>query len=480
MAVLHRYVNLALLALLCLTICGTTHVFGEASTSISLPDTPVGKGLGMWLDAFNSGNRETIRAFAAVHMFAKLGKSVPADAIADRLAERSKEVGGYDVRQIIKATPDKIAVAVQAGRFGYWYELQMSVTTDASQKILGTREDAIDPPAELLPKEKLGDVEIHDRVDALVTKLIDADHFSGAILIAWDGKPVYQRAAGMANRTWNALNQIDTKFNVASIGKMFTAVATMQLVENGKLSLDDAVGKILPVYADSDLGRRVTIRHLLSHTSGLTIGDANLPDKSATLAFEPGSKFQYSNDGFNLLATIIEKVSGQAYHDYVREHVFKPAGMNDSDNYDLETDPPNLSTGYMDSPDGVRRDNIFHLPHRGIGSGLGYSTAPDMVKFQLALVHHALLNEQSLNTLWTGQIDTGRHAKYGFGCYIAQYNNTRIIWHSGGWMGITDHFDMYPDLGYTVVILNNIDSAPTPLAQTIRGWLTQGTAMTKD
>jgi len=148
--------------------------------------------------------------------------------------------------------------------------------------------------------------------------------------------------------------------------------------------------------------------------------------------------------------------------------------MNDTDNYDLETDPPNLSTGYMDGPNHTRLDNIFHLPHRGIGCGLGYSTAPDMVKFNLALLNHNLLNEQSLNTLWTGQVDTGREGKYGFGCFATQYNSTRIIWHSGGWMGITDHFDMYPDLGYTVVILNNIDSRPTPIASMIRGWLTQG------
>ena len=443
--------------------------------TVALPDTPVGNELRGWLDSLNSSDREKMRAFITEHTATRAGRTPPIDMLTNRHFDRFKNSGGYELRKINAATPDKIAVVVQSRRFGYWHEIQMAVTPTEPHKILGTSEAGTEPPAELLPSGKLSNSDIHDRVDALVSKLIAADQFSGVILVAKDGVPIYQRAAGVANRVWNAPNQIDTKFNVASIGKMFTAVATMQLVENGKLSLDDTVGKILPDYGSTDLARRVTMRHLLTHTSGLPGGDFGEPDKSASLAFEPGSKFQYSNGGFNLLAAIIAKASGQSYYDYVREHVFKPAGMNDTDNYDLESDPPNLATGFMDAPNGHRLDNIFHLPHRGVGCGLGYSAAPDMVKFNLALLHHVLLNEQSLDALWTGRIDAGRHSEYGFGCYIRQYNNTRIIWHSGGWMGITDHFDMYPDLGYTVVILNNIDSAPTPLALTIRGWLTQGT-----
>jgi CubicO group peptidase (beta-lactamase class C family) len=192
-------------------------------------------------------------------------------------------------------------------------------------------------------------------------------------------------------------------------------------------------------------------------------------------AFEPGKKFLYSNSGYNLLGAIIEKASGQSYYDYVRDHIFKPAGMNNTDNYDLDTDVPNLACGYMSEPDGRRRNNIYRLPVRGIPCGLGYSTAPDMLKFDIALRNHTLLRERSLKELWTSRIDNKRSGQYGYGCQIRQYAGTRVIWHGGGFVGITNQFEIYPELGYTVVILNNIDSNPLGLVRKVREWIVQGT-----
>jgi CubicO group peptidase (beta-lactamase class C family) len=193
-------------------------------------------------------------------------------------------------------------------------------------------------------------------------------------------------------------------------------------------------------------------------------------------AFEPGSKFLYSNCGYYLLGAIIEKASDESYHDYVRAHVFKAAGMTDTDNYDLDTDPPNLAKGYMDnSRGGRRRSNIFQLPIRGLPVGLGYSTAGDLLKFGEALRNNTLLTSESLPTLQTPRIPTGRDGHYGYGCHLRTYNGTRIVWHGGGWVGITNQFEMYPDLGYTVVTLCNIDNNPTPIAMKLREWLTQGT-----
>jgi CubicO group peptidase (beta-lactamase class C family) len=479
-------------------VCGSivTQVLAAPSTSgpTTAPATPAGEALGAWLAAVNSGDRETIRAFVTEHLAPPPDGNLPIDAIVNRNLGRFTDSGGLELRKVVASEPHKIAAAVQARRTGYWSEIQMAVTEQPPHRILGTGQRGIEAPPELLPKERLDEAQLRERIDALISTLVEADQFSGAILVARDGQPIYQRAVGFADRGWNVPNAIDTKFNVASIGKMFTAVAVAQLVERGKLSYDDTIGKVLPDYPQKDVATKVTIAHLLSHTSGLPLGGSDAKDLFARRfrnvkdylpafakdgpTFEPGSKFSYSNCGYDLLGAVIEKASGQSYHDYVREHVFKAAGMMDTDNYELDSDPPNLATGYVDGPrGGPRRSNIFRVPIRGLPCGLGYSTVGDMVKFHVALRNHTLLSADSVKTLWTGRVATARGAggEYGYGCHLRTYNNTRIVWHGGGFAGATNQFEMYPELGYTVVILCNIDNNPTGIALKLREWLTQGT-----
>lgn len=278
---------------------------------------------------------------------------------------------------------------------------------------------------------------------------------------------------------------------------MFTATAVAQLVERGKLSYTDTVGKVLPDYPNADVARQVTIHQLLSHTAGLigaralvekgtspptlrTIAEMVKPFASEPLSHPPGQQFDYSNAGFILLGAIIEKASGQSYYDYVRDHIFKPAGMTNTDFYELDTDPPNLATGFVDGPNHTRLNNIFDLGVIGSPAGGAYSTGKDMAKFHQALVTHKLLRQQSLETLWTGVTENPqRDSEYGYGAQISYYNGTRIIWHGGGWKGITNQFDMYPTLGYTVAILSNYDDDPTAIAFKLREWLTQGVTTPK-
>jgi CubicO group peptidase (beta-lactamase class C family) len=200
---------------------------------------------------------------------------------------------------------------------------------------------------------------------------------------------------------------------------------------------------------------------------------AYLPTKDAdSLHFDPGTRLEYSSYGYLLLGAIVERASGQDYYDYIREHIYRPAGMTESDSYELDTDPPNVATGYMDASKGERRSNIFMLPVKGLPFGLGYATGLDLIRFQQALTRHVLLDSASLARVWTGvQRYTEPNSEYGFGFIVTSYNGTRIIGHGGGWLGITNKFDMYPDLGYTVVILTNIDSDPNELAFRLREWL---------
>lgn len=407
------------------------------------------------------------------------------------------EHGVLELRRVTGNVPNVVRAQVRGKQSGYWFEITISVNPDRPDQIAGRRWGQIDAPPDLLEPRRLSEEEIAQRADELISHLIKADLFSGAILIAKDGKPIYQRAAGLASRTWDIPNRIDTKFNLASIGKMFTGVAVAQLVEQEKLKYDDTVGSILPDYPNKEVAQKVLVRHLLSHTSGLptmapgvkagedfagryrTLSEYLPAFANEAPAFEPGTKYLYSNCGYNLLGAIIEKVSGQSFQDYIREHIFKPAGMNDTDNGDMDMDVPNLASGYMDAPrelGGPRRNNAFVIPMRGLPSGLGYSTVGDMVKFEQALRQNKLVTADTLKELWTGRINNNRGGRYCFGFQTRQYNGQRIIFHGGGWFGITNQFEMYPELGYTVVILNNIDSNPLGLATKIGEWLTQGTS----
>ena len=249
---------------------------------------------------------------------------------------------------------------------------------------------------------------------------------SGVLLVAKDGKTIASKAAGVANKATKAAIDLNTKFNLGSMNKMFTSVAIAQLAQAGKLSFTDTVGKHLPDYPNKEVADKVTIHHLLTHTSGLgmywnekwmaqrekllTVA-AHLPlFASDPPAFPPGEKFQYSNSGFMVLGAIIEKVSGQDYYSYMQEHVFKPAGMNDTGFYEPGKETPNLAIGYTTrSEDGKPlaepRDNTNMREIKGGPAGGGYSTAPDMVKFHQALLGHKLLDKKHTELITTGKVD---------------------------------------------------------------------------
>ena len=451
--------------------------------TIPIPDTPAGKHFSAWLTVFNSGNGEAIKRFVV----ANFDKTFSPDEIADNHAGLFENDGRFEVQKITDSAPGTITVLVRANPTGYWLEIKLEVAAESLQIIKSFRYQHIPMPAEMLPRKKLSDREIRANLDALMKTMVKADLFSGAILVARNGKPIYRQAFGLASRAWKIPNRTDTKFNIASISKMLTATAILQLVEQNKLALDDPIGKILPDYPHKDVAQKVTVHHLLTHTSGLqnkSLSQFNrrfrkLQDYLPSFAgepfeFEPGERYDYSNDGYLLLGLIIEKASGQDYYDYVREHIYKLAGMSDSDSYELDSDPPNLATGYMNAPNKSRRSNIFTLPVKGLSYGLTYSTVEDLLKFHVALENNRLLKASSLETAWQGKVTSFAENQYGYGFDVTKYNGTKIVGHSGGWYGITNQMEMYPELGYTVVILTNYDDLPKPIAMKLREWLTQG------
>jgi CubicO group peptidase (beta-lactamase class C family) len=195
------------------------------------------------------------------------------------------------------------------------------------------------------------------------------------------------------------------------------------------------------------------------------------------LAFEPGSKWQYSNSGFTVLGLIIEKVSGQSYYDYVKEHIFKPAGMVNTDSYERDRDVPNLAIGYTKmgdngrpDPSAPRRANTPMRPLKGSPAGGGYSTVEDLLRFSVALRGHKLLSQKYTEIVTTGKVEMGGPGgKYGYGFGEEVSNGRHVVGHNGGGPGLGANFDMFPELGYTAVVLGNYDPPATmPVVMKIR------------
>ena len=331
-------------------------------------------------------------------------------------------------------------------------------------------------------KRAIDDADLAKQLSAYLEQAAASDAFSGSVLIAKNGQTIFKQAYGMADKSNNTPNTAEMKFDLGSMNKMFTAVAIAQLAERGKLSFTDTISKLLPDYPNKAIAEKVTVHHLLTHTSGMgsyfnekfranlnnmkTVGDHLPLFANDPLAFEPGTKWQYSNSGFVVLGLIIEKLSGQSYYDYVREHIFKPAGMSNTDSYEKDKNTPNLAIGYTKmgdngrpDPSAARRANTPMRPLKGSPAGGGYSTVDDLLRFSVALLGSKLLSQKYTEIITTGKVEMGapgRKYAYGFGEEVS--DGRRIIGHNGGGPGIGANFDMFPELGYTAVILGNYDS----------------------
>ncbi|MBE1300290.1 MAG: serine hydrolase [Alteromonadaceae bacterium] len=331
--------------------------------------------------------------------------------------------------------------------------------------------------------EKLGSMSLKSAVtelDAYVERMANKDVFSGAILLAQGSELIYSDVHGMASKRFNVLNNLQTKFNIGSMNKMFTSVAIMQLLQAGKISLTDTLNQ----YADEtwlpkSISEKIQIQHLLSHTSGLgsyfgrqyqetskdkfqTLDDYKPLVIGSSLRFEPGEGRRYSNTGMLMLGVVIEQVSEQDYFDYIREHIYKPAGMIDSDSYSLNQPVPNLAMGYsIDRKANTGwRNNLYDHILKGSPAGGGFSTVEDLHRFALALTNHKLLDEAHTKMLYS------RRPQRGFA--VTQTPIGKIVGHNGGFQGISSNLDIYLDQGFVVVVLSNYDEGSRAIERKTR------------
>lgn len=316
--------------------------------------------------------------------------------------------------------------------------------------------------------------ELAGYVDRLAARGI----FSGTVLLADQQGVLYQSAKGMADLRFQVPNNLQTKFNLASMNKMFTAVSILQLVAEDKLALDDKLVKYLDraLFGAGNFDA-ITIAQLLTHTAGL--GWPDFPEGTQLklrnhadykpllnripLAAAPGSSFRYSNEGMLLLGMVIEAVSGQSYDDYVRQHIFARAGMTHSGNFDLDGITPDLATGYFYSSElNSMQANWFIQGVKGTAAGGGYSTVDDLHKFAVALTGNTLL-PKALTEQACSAKPALNSPNYGYGFAVRSNHNGRIAGHSGDFIGVASVLQLYRDKGFVLVVLANQSFASEPV-----------------
>lgn len=309
---------------------------------------------------------------------------------------------------------------------------------------------------------------ISTRVDDYIRAEMQAQKIPGVSLaVIKNGEIVLAKGYGLANIEHQVPVKPETIFQSGSMGKQFTATAVMMLVEEGKLSLDDKLIKFFP--DGPEAWRNITVRHLLTHTSGM--GD--YPDdfdlrrdyteeemlqriKQISLASQPGEKWSYSNLAYVTLGVLIHKISGKFYGDFLQERVFKPLGMSTARVISEADIVPNRAAGYRLVNGELKNQNWVSPTLNTTADGALYLTVYDVAKWDAALYTEKLLKRSSLEQMWTPvKLNDGKTHPYGFGWALGQVRGHRIIEHGGAWQGFKSQISRYIDDKLTVVIFAN-------------------------
>jgi CubicO group peptidase (beta-lactamase class C family) len=477
---------LFLVVLAALSSCGAwaQQAPGPYTDSREIPDTPAYKRAQEVAALVNKGDAAAVEVYAKENFAREFLDAFPIAAraqIFDQVLSVNGELEVVAARVYDPPRPSTNAVLILRGTLSEaWRAIVVDVEAAPPHKIAALMFAPARPPSDRPKAEKLTDAEIAEELGAYVDRLAAQGVFSGTVLVAKDGKAFVTRAVGMANRDFDAPVTLDTKFNLGSMNKMMTGVACLHLVEAGKLSLEDPVSKYL---GDDWLPQvdksKVKVKHLLTHTSGLgsyftdewqrssralyrSIEDWKTTCRAETLAFEPGTKWQYSNTGMLIAGAVVEKASGVDYYEYVRKNITGPAGMTNTDFYETDRVNKNLAVGYTQEtgPGGeaVYRNNLYQHVVRGGPAGGGYSTVEDLLKFDRALREGKLLKKESLDRLWRAYPELGS-PEYGLGWGIQKRAGSLVVGHTGGFPGISAAFNMFLETGYTVVTLSNMGQA---------------------
>lgn len=290
-----------------------------------------------------------------------------------------------------------------------------------------------------------------EKINQVLENKIGGNVPGASVLVIHQGTVIFKKAFGFANVEENTLNTPQTIFRLGSVTKQFTAIAIMQLHNKKLLNFDDSVDKFFP---ESINGGKITIRHLLTHTSGIT----ESPDSE--LEFIPGSRMNYSNTGYNLLGKIIEKVSGLSYDEFLNENIFKPLSMFNTGFEHATLKPENMASGYKPENGNYIATEVVDVS-KAYAAGALYSTTEDMYLWNNALDSEKLVEKSTLEQAFTpGTLNNGSKTKYGFGWMLNLWNGMNEVSHGGDITGFNSYICRIPEEHFAVIVLSNFEMNP--------------------
>ena len=329
---------------------------------------------------------------------------------------------------------------------------------------------------------------VEPKIDQVFQAFAQQDDFQGAVLVGQADKVLYQQAFGLANREWDIANTVDTKFNLASISKQFTAAIVMQLVEEGRLKLNQTISDYYPQYR-KDVGKQVTLHQLLTHQSGIPnytslpfVWSDSLYRKysreelvtkfaSGDLEFKPGSQYQYNNSGYLILSTIIEKVTGKSFGEVFEARITQPLKLQFTGVDDRQKIIAQRASGYAKIAAGY--ENVYSMYMQNLqGAGNLYGTVGDLYQWGQALFGEKLLSQKLVDQMTRPYTDVNQQwippydNRYGYGLGVAKISlpdqqPATMVFHSGHIRGFSGFFAYYPTEKYTIIILSNTGEVST-------------------
>lgn len=432
-----------------------------------------------YVRALNSGDSRTY-AESARGLFAAATLSARgAEAIARQMASVHQRFGEQVFHHAELAEIDMggrtsrvLHVYARAKDGGNWNDFQFRVESDPPHRLTELAFIAEVSEPVLLPNGDLTDPASRAWLHAYVDRLVSGFDLSGALLVARGDSVVFERYFGFADPKRSRPVDAETRFNLGSGNKMFTAVAIAQLIERGKLTLRDPVGPLVPGFADSAFARRVTVGHLLSHTSGIReywtaeyaaarpalVSTSDLLPwiRRAGTGFEPGERREYSNSNYALAGLVVERVAGTDYHRYVRDRVCGPLGMRHTESYRFDDASVPLADPLERDGDGWR---TRPRTGRGTAAGGGFSTCRDMLKFARGLVAGRLVSRETL--AWMTAPSPVREPgdfECGYGFLLEGEGGVPSFGHGGIAAGVNFELRHYPTLDVTLVVFSNQDN----------------------
>ena len=429
------------------------------------------------LKAINSGDRSKIEQFAKLNFSTSFMPTEYQEEVVNYLLSLSfgyGELKFHSFRHYQPSYPDELLIVLYSPLTESWKMLSLMNDEMKPNKIGNLNLSPALWPSDI---EKPKDISEHNAVNELnkfIHRMAEHKIFSGTVLLARGKEILLQAAVGESNKSFNIKNNLNTRFDLASMSKMFTAVAINQLFQSGQLHPTDTLDKYLDTsWLPKKISKDIQIQHLLTHTSGLgnyAVHMGNISKNKLihlndykgflnkeSLAFLPETNQMYSNSGMFLLGVVIEKLSNQSYFDYIQSHVFSPANMKDSAFLERNQPHKNVAVGYEHSANNETGwfDNSGIFGNKGTPDGGSFSTIFDMHNFALALSQNKLLSKEVRNQMLTSKPELNSPL-YGFGFNISGQEDAFRVGHEGGHYGISTSFNWYPNTGYTIIVLSNI------------------------